>query len=158
MISSSHSVHSVPTSWRMYKVHLVMQPHGSQGWFRSISMKFCWKTAYEVCKWFIMIVYSHTIKNVPTSWRMYIVHLVMYPNGCQGWFRFISMKFCWKTAVEVCKWYIMIFYSYIVQSMPTSWRMYKCILWCSHMVVRVKLDLYHSNQAKRQLTKLANVL
>jgi hypothetical protein len=46
----SQTVQSVPTSWRMYKVHVVMQPHGFEGSFRSRSIKIGYKTAYEVCK------------------------------------------------------------------------------------------------------------
>jgi hypothetical protein len=83
----SHTVQSVPISWRMYKVHLVMQPHGLEGTFRSRSIKTGNKTAHEVCKWFIMMFYLQTVQCVPSSWRMYKVHFVMQPHGFEGSFR-----------------------------------------------------------------------
>ena len=33
-------------------------------------------------------------------------------------------------------------YSHSVQSVPTSWRMKMCIMWCSHMFMRVNEDVY----------------
>ena len=97
------TVQSVPTSWRMYKVHLVMQPHGFEGSFRSRSIKIGYKTAHEVCKLFIMMFYSQTVESVLTSWRMYKVHLVMQPHGFEGSFRSRSIQIGYDTAQEVCK-------------------------------------------------------
>jgi CRISPR/Cas system CMR-associated protein Cmr1 (group 7 of RAMP superfamily) len=121
----SQTVQSVPTSWRIYKVHLVMQPHGCEGTFRSRPLKICYKTVHEIYKWFIMICYSQTVQSVPRSWRMYKVHLVMQPHGFGGSFRFRSIKIGYDTAHEVCKWFMMMFYSQTVQSVPISWRIYK---------------------------------
>jgi hypothetical protein len=125
MMFYSQTVQSMSTSWRMYTVYLVMQPHGFEGSFRSRWIEICYKTALEVCKWFIMMFYSQTVQSVPTSWRMYKVPLVMQPHGFEGFFRSRSIKICYKTGHEVCKLFIMTFYSQTVQSVPTSWRMYK---------------------------------
>jgi hypothetical protein len=50
MMLDSQTLQSVPTTWRMYKVHLLMQPHGFEGSFRSRSILIGYKTADEVCK------------------------------------------------------------------------------------------------------------
>jgi hypothetical protein len=34
----------------MYKVHLVMQPHGFEGSFRARPIQIGYKTSHEVCK------------------------------------------------------------------------------------------------------------
>jgi hypothetical protein len=125
MMFYSQTVQSVLTSWRMYKVHLVMLPHGFEGFFRSRSIKTGYKTAHEVCKWFIIMFYSQIVQSVPTSWRIYKVQLVMEPHGFEAFFRSRSIKTGYKTAHEVCKLFLMMFYYQTVQSMPTSWRMYK---------------------------------
>jgi hypothetical protein len=109
----------------MYRVDLVMQPHDIEGSFRSRSIKIGYNTAHEVCKWFMLIFYSQTVQSVPTSWRMYKLYLVMQPHGFEGSFRSRSILIGYKTAHEVCKWFIMMFYSQTVQSVPTSWKMYK---------------------------------
>ena len=105
-IEEKKSGQSAPTSWKMYKVHHVMQPHGFEGSFRSRSIKIGHNTAHEVCKWFILMFYCQTLQSVPTSWRMYKVHLVMQPHGFEDSFRSRSMKNCYKTAHEVCKWFM----------------------------------------------------
>jgi hypothetical protein len=104
------------TSWRMYKVNHVMQPHGFEGSFRSRSIKIGYNTAHEVCKWFKMMFYSQIVQSVTTSWRMYKVHLVMQPHGFERSFRSRSIKIGYKTAHEVCKWFKMISYSQTVPS------------------------------------------
>jgi hypothetical protein len=99
----SQTVQSVPTSWRMCKVHLVMQPHGLEGSFRSRSPKIGYKSVHGVWKRFIMMFYSQTVQSMSTSWRMYTVHLVMQPHGFEGSFRSRSIKIGYRTADEVCK-------------------------------------------------------
>ena len=125
MVSYSQILQGVPTSWRMYRVDLVLRLHGFEGSSRSRSIQIGYKTAHEVCKWFIVIFYTQTVQSAPTSLRMYKVHLLMQPPGFEGSFRSRSIQIGYKTAHEVCKWFIVIFYTQTVQSAPTSLRMYK---------------------------------
>jgi hypothetical protein len=66
----------------------------------------------------------------------------MQPHASRGWFISRSMNFCWKTAGEVGKWIRRISHSYNV-SVPTSRRMNKCIMWCSHMILKIDSDLWN---------------
>ena len=125
MVSYSQSLQGVPTSWRMYRVDLVLRLNGFEGSSRSRSIQIGYKTAHEVCKWFIVIFYTQTVQSAPTSLRMYKVHLLMQPPGFEGSFRSRSIQIGYKTAHEVCKWFKTMFYSQNLQSVPTSWRMYK---------------------------------
>ena len=84
-------------------MHLDLQPHGFEVSFRSRSIKIGYKTAHEVCKRFIMMFDSQTVQSVPTTWRMYKVHLLMQPHGFEGSFRSRSIQIGYKTAHEVCK-------------------------------------------------------
>ena len=101
MMFHSETVQNVSTSLRMYKMHFLMQPHGFEGTFKSRSMKIGYTTAHEVCKLFIMMFYSQTLQSVPTSWRMYKVHLDLQPHGFEGSFRSRSIKIGYNTAHEV---------------------------------------------------------
>ena len=141
MVSYSQSLQGVPTSWRMYRVDLVLRLNGFEGSSRSRSIQIGYKTAHEVCKWFITMFYSQTVQSVPTSWRMYKLHLVMQPHGYEGSFRFRSIQIGYKTAYEVWKWFIMMFYSQTVQSLPISWRMYIVHLVMHHKELAILLKI-----------------
>jgi hypothetical protein len=54
----SQNVQSMPKSWRMYKVHLVMQPHGFDGFDGSFRSRLI-KTGYKIAH--VQVIYNDVL-------------------------------------------------------------------------------------------------